>query len=227
MLFLCSLVGSVVFALALKKPIKHFPYVFYALAIALVVVFLGRDMVHLPALIDRPFFLVMQKCTLAEALFVVVMFIGVFAGTSPIRSYLMPIRAELSIIACLLAVGHIVAYLGSFGARILLGGTAYGGFVLASFCVSMILFALLIVLGVTSFDILKRKMGTRTWKRIQWFAYPFFLLTWVHALLFLLPPAVRGGGAAQVSIVIYSVVFVAYLVLRIRARCVYRIRHDR
>lgn len=214
MSFLYALLGAVAFAGLLRNPLKRAPLVFYAIAVALVVLFLARNTVMLPAVIDRPLFLVMQKCLAAEALFVVVMFIGVFGENSRIRAWLMPIRAELSILACLLALGHIVAYLSTLGMRIVSNASGYSPNILASFCLSLLLVVLLIVLGVTSFKTLKKRMNAKTWKRIQWFAYPFFLLTWVHVLLYLLPSALQGGTAARMSVTVYSVVFVVYVVAR-------------
>jgi DMSO/TMAO reductase YedYZ heme-binding membrane subunit len=206
----------IVLSFLLKVPIKRASWLFYLLAVAVVVLFLARGVVQLPAVIDQPFFFLMQKATLAEAIFVVVMLIGVFDVKSKIRVWFQPIRAELSIIACIITLGHIAAYLTSFGARILLNTTSYNGFLLSSFIIALVLFALLLVLGFTSFEIIKRHMKTRSWKKIQYLAYAFYFLTYVHILLFLLPPAIGGGVSAQISVVAYSVVFIGYCVLRLR-----------
>ena len=222
MVFSITLVSTIMLAFLLKKPIKQVPWLFYALAAIVTVLFLVRDVLSLPALIDRSFFLIMQKNYVAIALFVVVMYIGVFDSKSKVRMWLQPIRAELSIIACILALGHVVSYLGGFGARIIFGGTVYSGFLVASLFVSLILFALLLILGLTSFEFLKRRMTTKSWKRVQYFAYAFYALAFAHILLVLLPPALLGGNTAQISVAIYSVVFLPYFILRFR-----RLRIDR
>ena len=77
------------------------------------------------------------------------------------------------------------------------------------------LLALLLVLGVTSFNAVKKRMRTETWKRVQKLAYPFFLLVYVHLLLMLAPSALHGGIAATTSVAVYSVVFAAYVVVRL------------
>lgn len=202
----------------LRPAVKRAPWAFYALAAALVFLFLARGAIQLPAIIDRPFFLMMQKAYLAFAFFVVVMFIGVFPEKSPVRTWLQPIRSELSIMGCLLVIGHIVSYLVSIGARMLANRDAYSISVQLSFLLSLLLAVLLIVLGATSFMIVRRHMRAQAWKRVQLLAYPFFLLTWVHILLYLLPPALAGSQTPLVGIIVYSAVFVAYILLRLAAR---------
>jgi DMSO/TMAO reductase YedYZ heme-binding membrane subunit len=210
--FLAALLIALVIAVVFKTPLKKAPWVFYALAVVLDVLFVVKGELGLPAILNSTVFLLMQKCVLAEALFVVVMFIGVFGDKSRVRSYLMPIRAELSLLACFLCVGHIVSYLQSYLVRFLsisLNTTSMTAVLLA-----LVLTILLIVLGVTSFNGIKKRMSTSRWKRVQWFAYPFFLLTYVHAMCFMLPSALFGGKAAQINVVVYSVVFLLYLATR-------------
>lgn len=72
------------------------------------------------------------------------------------------------------------------------------------------------VLGVTSFGFVKKHMRTESWKRLQRWAYVFFGLVYVHLMLMLAPAASRGGEAALVTVAVYTVVFGAYAVLRVR-----------
>jgi DMSO/TMAO reductase YedYZ heme-binding membrane subunit len=216
MVFLISLACAIVFAAIFRSPLKKAPWAFYALAIALVVLFVGKEGFGLPVYVERPIFYLMQKCTAAEALFVVVMFIGVLDEGSRVRRYLMPVRAELSILACLLALGHIVSYLGSFWPLLTGAGLSLGASIVAAVGLALLLVALLVLLGLTSLGSVKRRMSATGWKRVQLLAYPFFLLTYVHLLLFLLPPALSGAATAQLSVAVYTVVFAAYVVLRVR-----------
>jgi len=73
---------------------------------------------------------------------------------------------------------------------------------------------MLLILGVTSLGFVKKHMHARMWKRVQVMAYPFFLLTYVHLMLMLAPSAMIGSTASIVGILVYSVVFAAYLALR-------------
>ena len=59
-------------------------------------------------------------------------------------------------------------------------------------------------------------MRTESWKRLQRWAYVFFGLVYVHLMLMLAPAASRGGEAALVTVAVYTVVFGAYAVLRVR-----------
>lgn len=107
-----------------------------------------------------------------------------------------PIRAELSIIACILCLGHMAVYLGSYLPR-LLGNASINSNVAVAFGVAVALFVLLALLGVTSLGIVKRAMSSRRWTRIQRFAYLFFALIFCHLALMLLPAALHGGVAAK------------------------------
>lgn len=214
------LVGTVVFAFACKRPIKACPLAFYALAVALDVLFVVGSFVGLPPLLYDVLFLLLHKCTLATALFAVVMYIGVFARDSRVTAYLRPIRAELSIMAWLLSLGHMAIYLSSYATNLSSGLPQTN--VAISLAVALALFVLLVVLGVTSFNVVKKYMKKETWKRVQMLAYPFWGLVYVHLLLMLLPSAMRGGAAAQIGVGVYSVVFLGYAILRIRRALVDR-----
>lgn len=214
--FLISLICAVAFVFVFREPLKRVPWLFYAIGIMLVIVFVARGDLDIPFFVERPLYYVMQKCTAAEALFVIVMFIGVFDEKSWFRSYLMPIRAEISILACILALGHIINYLGTFIPQIMEAGSSLKINIVLSVGLAVLLVILLLALGATSFNVFKHRLGKTTWKRIQWLAYPFFLLTYIHILLFLVPPALNGSETAALSVVVYSIVFIAYGVLRAR-----------
>ena len=103
MTLILVLAGAVAFAFACKRPIKSCPLAFYALAATLDVLFVVGSFAGLPPMLYDALFLLLHKCTLATALFAVVMYIGVFARDSRVATYLRPIRAELSIMAWLLS----------------------------------------------------------------------------------------------------------------------------
>ncbi|MDR1183683.1 MAG: ferric reductase-like transmembrane domain-containing protein [Coriobacteriales bacterium] len=214
MVFLISLICAIAFAFVFRIPLKKAPWVFYAVALILVILFVARESLNFPVYVQRPIFYLMQKCTAAEALFVIVMYIGVLGEKSKLRAYLVPIRAELSILACLLALGHIVNYLMSFVPQVAGAAMSLRANILFSIGFAVLLVALLLILGITSFNVVKHRMNASKWRRIQWLAYPFFLLTYVHILLFLLPSALSGAATAQFSTIVYTVVFIAYIALR-------------
>ena len=82
------------------------------------------------------------------------------------------------------------------------------------------------MLGVTSFNVVKKRMKKETWKRVQLLAYPFWGLVYVHLLLMLVPSALRGGAPAQMAVAVYSVVFVGYALCRVGRALVDRSAED-
>lgn len=213
MTFAIVLGCAVAACLLLRNPIRRYPIFFYSLAVVVCVVFFMSDYFVLPRPVWLVFLMLIQRCMLPLALFVVVMYIGVFPPHSKIQQWLKPIRAELSIIACILALGHMIIYLGSYLPRIMTGGS-FSANIMGSFVLALVLFVLLILLGVTSFQSVKERMHADTWKKIQKSAYLFFFLVYGHVILMLLPSALNGGIASVISVGVYSVVFGAYAVLR-------------
>lgn len=210
-----ALVIGVAFACAFRNAIRARPFVFYLLAAAIVALFAALSFsgdIPAPVRIVYPY---VQRCLLAFALLAVVMFIGALPEASKARAYLAPIRGELSIIASILAIGHVVnylaSYLGQFAARL----GSMPATMIASFAVSILLVAALAVLAVTSVQAIRKRMSAVSWKRIQKLAYPFFLLVFVHVLLILGPSASGLGQKASTSIIVYTVIFGTYCVLRI------------
>ena len=214
MTFALVLACTVAACFALRNPLKACPMAFYAAALLVDVAFVAGTFWGMPREVWSVFFVLIQKCLLPLALFVVVMYIGVLDRGSRACMCLKPVRAELSIVAWLLSLGHVAVYGATYLPRIASGGATNGN-VAASFAVAVVLLALLAVLGVTSFNLVKKRMRTETWKKVQKLAYPFFLLTYVHLLLMLAPSALHGGVAATTSVAVYSIVFAAYVVLRL------------
>lgn len=62
----------------------------------------------------------------------------------------------------------------------------------------------------------RRKMAAKRWKRIQRWAYGFYGLIYIHVLVLYLPSALRGRGAFIFTIVLYTIVWFAYLIVRLR-----------
>ncbi|OUO89837.1 hypothetical protein B5F40_09140 [Gordonibacter sp. An230] len=221
MAFLVTLACSFVAVLLLRKPIAKAPLAFYALSAATVVACVASAVFDMPRLVWTALFVLEQKCILPLALFTIVMFVGCFSTDSFVSRCIRPIRSELSIIAWILSLAHVAVYVQGYVPRIL-GGGALAGNVAVSFGVAAVLLAVLLVLGVTSFHVVKRCMPTALWTKVQRGAYVFFGLAFVHVSLMLTPSALQGGRVAQVSIAVYVAVFALYACLRIA-----RALHDR
>jgi sulfoxide reductase heme-binding subunit YedZ len=214
MRFLIALIVAIVFVATCKNLIREHPIAFYVSSMLLDLIFVASTMGLMPPPIKSAAFLLIQRCTLSVALFVIVAYVGVFAEGSPIRRHLMPIRAELSIIACILALGHIVVYLSSYIPMISAGFGGLRSQVALALGVSVVLTVLLAVLGITSFNFVKKRMSAQSWKKLQRWAYLFYAFIYVHLMLMLVPSAV-AGTTARFAVVVYSTVFIAYFVLRV------------
>ena len=119
-------------------PPKALPVAFYAAAIAIDVVYVYGVFFGLPRAIWSPLFVLIQKCELSLALFVVVMFIGCLNRGGRAYHWLKPVRSELSIVAWFLSLGHMAVYLESYLPR-LLGGGEIGGNVMGAFVLAVVL----------------------------------------------------------------------------------------
>ena len=218
MVFLITLVAAFLVCVAAHDLIRKYPAAFYTMILLLVAAFYVTSSMSLPGAVKLPILLLVKKCYLATALFVVVMFTGALPRTSKASACLRPIRAEISIAACLACSGHVIDYALAFFPRAFTGAIANQA-MYAGLLVAVVLVVLLAVLGVTSLRAVKRVMSQGTWKRVQMLAYPFYGLVFAHVLLMLLPSAMSGSAAGIENIAAYSAVFVAYAIARLcRAR---------
>ena len=73
----------------------------------------------------------------------------------------------------------------------------------------------MLVLTVTSFPSVRKKMQAKKWKQLQRTAYVFYGLMYVHIMLINIPYARLGLGMYIANVVIYSIVFLGYAAMRI------------
>lgn len=209
--------ATVAFCLVLYRSIRQHAVWYYAGSIALVGLFFLGQFVALPGLISQPLFYLMQQCMLGMAFFVVVMFVGALPKTSKAGQKLRSIRGELSIIAWILCLGHLI-YLAVIPRLVDIAlrlGFAMPLTVIG-LVTSVVLLVLLLVLGVTSFRFVKKHMSSKSWKAVQWWAYPFYALVYAHLLLMLAPAVSSGSVTPLVTAAVYTLIFGGYLVLRVR-----------
>lgn len=213
--FVITLLAVTVFACVLRNPLRRVPWLFYGLAVVFVVAYLASTTLSLPRPVSHALMLLMNRCLLPTAIFVVVMYVGVFPKGSGARRWLQPLRTPLSIVGCILVLGHMVRFIGAYAARVFGGAGVVAPNVLVSFGLAVALFALLAVLGVTSFNAVRAHMKGATWRRVQRWAYLFYGLVYAHVLVMLGPAALNGGAAAREAVAVYTAVFGAYAVLRV------------
>lgn len=212
---LIALLIAALCALLLRKPIHKAPIAFYVLAVILDILFLSHVTFSVAPDVARIVFPYMQRCLLSFSFLTVVMFIGVLPDSLKLKKDLLAIRGELSIIAALLSLGHIVHYLNAYLGRVFLQPSTIDANLLVSFCLSSLLVILLAILTVTSFKAVRSKMNPTTWKKIQKSAYVFYVLIYVHLVLILLPVSAQLSQKAIASVVFYSAIMLVYVVLRV------------
>ncbi|WP_304426584.1 hypothetical protein [uncultured Adlercreutzia sp.] len=210
--FVLVLIGTLVFVMVFKDALRKLPGLFYGLALVLSFLYAITGAVAFPVDFKLLLFSLIQKGTLATALFIIVMYMGVFRDVAFVKHRLMPTRAPLSIIACILILGHVIKYAFSFATTMgMMTTMAQVGLALG-----VLAFWLMIPLGISSLQAVKKKMSTASWLALQKWAYLFYGLVYVHLAVLLGPPAFSGAGAAsRESLVVYTVLFGVYAVLRV------------
>lgn len=213
--FMVTIAAACVFVAVAARSIKAVPLLWYGLALAVDGVYVYGIVYSLPPALLHVLSVLVQRGTFATALFVIVMYCGVFPERSVVQRRVGSIRGELSIIACILVLAHCLNYLNSYVGVLLGNVAAIEGNQLASLAVALVLLVLLLALSVTSIKAVKHRMKASTWKSIQRSSYVFFALIYVHELLILYPAAVKGSGDALLTCIVSGVVFVGYLGARI------------
>lgn len=213
MMFLLTFACAIAGVYLLRKPLLTRPFAFYLLAVAMAAIGVCADSIDMPRTVWLALFELEQKAILPLALFSIVMFTGCFERDSFVGKSFFPVRSELSIVAWILTLAHVIAYAQSYLSRII-DGSFLSGNIFAGFAVAAILLLLLFVLGITSFKLVKRNMSTEAWRFLQKGAYAFFVLVFIHVSLMLAPAALHGGKAAQASILVYVTTLAVYVAMR-------------
>lgn len=152
----------------------------------------------------------------ASALFIIVMYMGALPNGTKAIKRLMPIRAELSIMASLLVLGHNIAYGRTYFVRLFTDTSKMStAQTLAAIC-SLIMIAIMLPLMITSFKAVRKKMKPKSWKKLQRSAYVFYGLIYVHTMLLYVPMVQAGRSVYIVNVIVYSLIFISYAGMRIR-----------
>lgn len=152
--------------------------------------------------------------TLASALFIVVMFVGALPKKHILVRQIMQLRAELSIIACILILGHNIAFGRNYFRLFFTGGELAPNYYWAAL-LSLLLIALMLPLFITSFPAVRKKMSGKAWKKLQRLAYPFYALLYAHVLLLHGVKALEGQWSYIISFALYSIIYLLYTFLKV------------
>lgn len=213
---LVSLILTLLFAYGCNTAIRKHTSSFYILA-ALIVLF--EVIYYETGLVDaapewitiyiiNPF----KRGALSTAMFMVVMYLGALDAKKPTISKLMGIRGELSIIACILTLGHNIVYGRHIFVNLFTNPDEMKPQTLIASIISIIMIAIMLPLMLTSFKAVRKKMHPASWKNLQRLAYVFFALIYAHVMVLFLPKF----SEKYMDIITYTLVFGAYAVLRVK-----------
>lgn len=216
MLFLLALAISILFVCFLDKALKAHPYPFYIGAALVTIIIFLCDFSAAPAWVNKWVIGLFSKGAMGTALFVIVMYAGALKNGTKLIGKLMRIRGELSIFAAILVLAHNLTYGKVYFKYLFTRPEVLSSTQIKAARISIILITLMIILTVTSFPQVRKKMKPKSWKRLQRSAYVFYGLIYVHILLINVPYAKRGMNEYIFNVAVYSIVFVTYAVMRIR-----------
>lgn len=231
MIFLIALLEAFLFVYLCKGAIKKHPGVFYVLSVAIIAFCACYKIMNLytvfPEWTYTYIISVFWRGAFATALFVIVMYIGALDRKSKIVKALMPIRGYLSIIACLITLAHSFAYGAYYIPTMINNPQELDLRGIIALILTFPLFTIMIILMVTSFIKVRKKMKPKVWKNVQRLAYPWFALLYIYLMVLFIPTIIESFDPASelstfykvnyiLSVVIYTLVFGGYFILRIR-----------
>ncbi|MCM1133791.1 MAG: FMN-binding protein [Ruminococcus flavefaciens] len=223
MLFVISMALALLLVCFGDKALKKHPVPFYiagaVVTVAVIAVSQTDALRTMPEIVRDYIIAVFSKGSFAAALWCVVMWAGAFPnGSAPIKK-LMPIRGELSIFASAITLSHIITYgiqyIKTLSNNIKLNRDPATEFILTCI-IAVVLILIMLPLAVMSFKAVRKKMNPKTWKKIQRSAYVFYALIYTHIMVLYVPQARRGMTDKYISIILYSIVFIGYALMRIR-----------
>ena len=215
MLLIISLIIVALFIYFLKDSLKKYANIFYiGVAVISIAVFL-LEFLSMPLFVKNNILGIFAKGSLGTAMFVVVMYTGALPKGNKLIAPLMKIRGELSITAAILVLCHNFTYGMTYFRMLFTKTSLLSATQLAAAVISLVLIAIMIVLTVTSFPSVRKKMQAKKWKQLQRTAYVFYGLMYVHIMLINIPYARLGLGMYVANVVIYSIVFLGYAAMRI------------
>lgn len=215
MLLIISLIIVALFIYFLKGSLKKHAGIYYigAAVISIAVFLIG--FLPMPLFLKNNILGIFAKGSLGTAMFVAVMYAGALPKGNKLIAPLMKIRGELSITAAILVLCHNFTYGMTYFRMLFTKTSLLSATQLAAAVISLVLIAIMLVLTVTSFPSVRKKMQAKKWKQLQRTAYVFYGLMYVHIMLINIPYARLGLGMYIANVVIYSIVFLGYAAMRI------------
>lgn len=220
MIFLIAFTAALIFSITFSKIIRKHSVPFYLAAaiISITVVYCTWQHVSFPVWFESWIWPLFARGALAGALFVMVMVTGALPNDSKAFKVFMPERANLSIIACILTFGHNIAYGKTYFTALFFTPSRLSLPTLSAALCSLVMIIIMLPLFITSFSPVRKRMKYHSWKRLQRFAYLFYALLYGHIMLLAIPNAIKGRSGYTLTVFVYSLVFLSYLICRLIKR---------
>lgn len=216
MLFIVALIISIIFVAVFKELLKKYPNIFYITATVIsIAAFVCSSYVTMPGWVRDYVVGIFAKGSLGTAFFVLVMYASAMKNTWKATKTLMKIRGELSIMGCVLVLCHNCTYGRTYFRMLFTKPQSLSATQMTAAIISLVLITIMLILTVTSFPNVRKKMNAVKWKKLQRTAYIFYGLIYVHILLINIPYARRGMSEYIINVAVYSLVFVNYAMMRI------------
>ena len=216
MILIISLLFAIVFYSALSKQIRKKPWIFYVLMIILTVFVIYYYRVKMydvyPKWITTYLVGPFKRGAFSTAIFIIVMYLGAVKKNNVIAKRLFSIRGEMSIIACISTLGHNIVYGLYYFPKLFLDTSSLNRSQIIAVSLTIVMISIMMPLFITSFRCVRNKMKASTWKRIQRLAYPFFIMIYIHVMVLYSAKLDKH----IFDIIIYTLIFGVYGILRIR-----------
>lgn len=211
-----GLITITLFYILFANIIKKYPILFYMatyiLIIPVVLYYQTKFYKNMPIWFTKYIMDIFKRGIFSTVTFMIVMFLGVITTHNKYTRKLMSIRCEMSIIGCFAAICHNVTYGIRYFVEFFTNASKMNIYTKTATIISLILISMMLPLMITSFKCVRKKMKAKNWKNLQKLAYPFFYLIYVHLMiLFMIKPEKH-----MLSIVLYTVIYMLYTILRVR-----------
>ena len=216
MLFLIAIAVSVVFVAACHNVLKKYKNIFYIAAAIITILVSSVNFRGLPDFLNNYVIALFTRGALSTALWCIVMWAGALPNGSKAIRTVMPVRAELSITAAILTLGHNIGFGKAYFVMMFTSPEKMSVNQFAAGIITIVLLLIMIPLTIMSFPSVRKKFEAKKWKKIQRTAYAFYALLYAHIMILYISMAYNGRDGYLFSIVVYSIVFIGYAVFRIR-----------
>lgn len=216
MLLIISLVLAVAFVFLCGKALKKHPILFYSGAGIITIVLALIPFDGVPNFVNNYILALFRRGSLATAIFIIVMYTGALKNGSALMKKLIVIRGELSIMASIMILCHNIFFGKIYFVRLFTSASTMPVTQLLAAIASLLMLVIMIPLAIMSFPKVRKKMKPKLWKRLQRFAYVFYALIYIHIFLLTYSSAQARRGDYALSLILYTIVFGVYLVMRVR-----------